>query len=142
MDESEFRSLTKWQISVPPCYFGNRIQYLLKTEEQILQSISARAPIYKILNDVCNALDCQIGNMVSLISTPDEILSGAAEASRSAACVSRNPSPREFQLIEWAVCLAAAATKRHRQTIDGGNCRIHAVRRARGYVPETPNSKN
>jgi hypothetical protein len=28
--------------------------------------------------------------------------------------------------------LAAAAIKRHRQTIDGGNCRIHAVRRARG----------
>ena len=169
MDESEYRSLAKWQIPVPPRYSENRIQYLLKTEEQILQSISARAPISKILNDICNALDCQIANMVSLISMPEENLSSAAEVSRSAAlfglysffsvviwaetgellgslemycCVSRNPTPREFQLIERAVCLTAAAIKRHGETIDGGNCRMHGVRSARGYVPETPTSMN
>jgi hypothetical protein len=169
MDESEFRSLAKWQISMPPRYSENRIQYLLKTEEQILQSISARAPISKILNDICNALDCEIGNMVSLISMPDDDTSSAVEGSRSAAlfglhsffsvaiwaetgellgslemysCVSRNPTPREFQLIERAVCLTAAAIKRHRATIDGGNCRMHGVRSARGYVPETPTSMN
>jgi hypothetical protein len=45
MDESEFRSLAKWQISLPPGHFEDRIQYLLKAEERILQSISARAPI-------------------------------------------------------------------------------------------------
>jgi hypothetical protein len=144
-------------------------KYLLKTEEQILRSIFARAPILKILNDICNALGCQIGNTISLISTSDENLSSAAEVSRSAAlfglyiffsvviraergedlgtlemysCVSRNPSPRGFQLIERAVCLAAAAIKRHRETIDGGSCRIHAVRSARGYVSETPTSMN
>jgi hypothetical protein len=169
MDESEFRSLAKWQISVPPRYSENRTQYLLKTEEQILQSISARAPISRILNDICNALDCQIGNIVSLIPMPDDDAISASEVSRSAAlfglhiffsavigaesgellgslemygCVSRNPSAREFQLIERAVCLAAAAIKRHRETIDGGNCRIHGVRSARGYVPETPTSMN
>jgi hypothetical protein len=169
MDETEFRSLEKWQISVPLRYSENRIQYLLKTEEQILQSISARAPISKILNDICNALDCEIGNMVSLISMPEENLSSAAEVSRGAAlfglysflsvviwaetgellgalemysCVLRNPSPREFQLTERAVCLAAAAIKRHRETIDGGHCRIHGVRSARDYVPETPTSMN
>ncbi len=169
MDEPEFRSLAKWQISVPPRYSENRIQYLLKTEEQILQSISARAPISKILNDICNALDCEIGNMVSLISMPNDDASSAVEGSRSAAlfglysffsvviwagtgellgslemycCVSRNPTPREFQLIERAVCLTAAAIKRHGETIDGGNCRMHGVRSARGYVPETPTSMN
>ncbi len=169
MDEPEFRSLAKWQISVPPRYSENRIQYLLKTEEQILQSISARAPISKILNDICNALDCEIGNMVSLISMPNDDASRAVEGSRSAAlfglysffsvviwagtgellgslemycCVSRNPTPREFQLIERAVCLTAAAIKRHGETIDGGNCRMHGVRSARGYVPETPTSMN
>jgi len=169
MDEPEFRSLAKWQISVPPRYSENRIQYLLKTEEQILQSISARAPISKILNDICNALDCEIGNMVSLISMPNDDASRAVEGSRSAAlfglysffsaviwagtgellgslemycCVSRKPSPREFQLIERAVCLAAAAIKRHGETIDGGNSRMHGVRSARGYVPETPTSMN
>jgi hypothetical protein len=169
MDESEFRSLAKWQISVPLRYSENRIQYLLKTEEQILQSISARAPISKILNDICNALDCEIGNTVSLISMPEENASSAVEGSRSAAlfglysffsvviwaetgellgclemycCVSRNPAPRDFQLIERAVCLTAAAIKRHGETIDDGNCRIRGVRSARGYVPETPTSMN
>jgi hypothetical protein len=169
MDESEFRSLAKWQISVPPHNSENRIQYLLKTEEQILQSISARAPISKILNDICHALDCEIGNMTSVISMPDENASSAVEVSRSAAlfglysffsvviwaetgellgslemycCVSRNPGPREFQLIERAVCLAAIAIKRYRQTGDGGNCSIHGFRSARDYVPETPTSMN
>jgi hypothetical protein len=37
MDESESRSLAKWNISVPSRYSVDRIQYLLKTEEQILQ---------------------------------------------------------------------------------------------------------
>ena len=169
MDESKFRSLAKWQISVPPCYSADSIQYLLKGEEQIFQSISARAPISKILDDICNALDCQIGNTVSLISVPGNNVMSAAEASSSAAlfglhiflsvaigaesveelgslemycCVSRNPSPRELQLIEPAVCLAAVAIKRYRETGDGGNCRMHGVRSALGYVPEPPTSMN
>jgi hypothetical protein len=97
--------------------------------------------------------------MVSLISMPDDNAGSAAEVSRSAVlfglhiffsgvigaesgedlgsvevccCISRKTSPREFQLIERAVCLAAVAIKRHRETIDGSNCRIHGVRSARG----------
>jgi hypothetical protein len=169
MDESKFRSLAKWQISVPPCYSADSIQYLLQGEEQIFQSISARAPISKILNDICDALDCQIGNTVSLISVPGNNVMSAAEVSSSAAlfglhiflsvaigaesveelgslemycCVSRNPSPRELQLIERAVCLAAVAIKRYRETGDGNNCRMHGVRSALGYVPEPPTSMN
>jgi hypothetical protein len=169
MDESESRSLAKWNISVPSRYSADRVQYLLKAEEQILQSISARAPVSKILDDICNALDCQIGNTVSLISVPGNNVMSAAEVSSSAAlfglhiflsvaigaesveelgslemycCVSRNPSPRELQLIERAVCLAAVAIKRYRETGDGGNCRMHGVRSARGYVPEPPISMN
>src|SRR5438045_8687241 len=79
MDGSEFRWSAKWQISVPLRYSENRIQYSLKTEEHILESISARAPISKILNDICNALDCEIGNTVSLISMPEENSSSAFE---------------------------------------------------------------
>jgi len=169
MDESEFRSLAKWQISVPSHCSENRIQYLLKTEEQILQSIAARAPISRILNDICDALDCEIGNMVSLISVPDDNAISGVEVLHSAVlfglyrffavvivenngeelgslemycCVSRNPSPREFQLIERAVCLAAIAIKHYREAGDGGNCRIPGIRSARGYVPETPTSMN
>jgi len=107
--------------------------------------------------------------MVSLISMPNDDASSGGEVSHSVAlfglysfvsgvigaesgellgylemycCVSRKPSPREFQLIERAVCLAAVAIKRHGETIDGGNCRMHGVRSARGYVPETPTSMN
>jgi hypothetical protein len=169
MDKSESRSLAKSNIPVPSRYSVDRIQYLLKTEEQILQSISARAPISKILNDICDALDCQIGNTVSLISVPGNNVMSAAEVSSSAAlfglhifvsvvigaesveelgslqmycCVLRNPSPRELQLIERAVCLAAVAIKRFLETGDGSNCRIPGVRSARGPVPETPTSMN
>ena len=169
MDESEFRSLATWQVSVPSRYSENRIQYLLKAEEQILQSISARAPISKILNDISHALDREIGNMVSLISMPNDDTSSGGEVSHSVALlgpysfvsgviaaesgevlgylemhgrVSRKPSPREFQLIERAVCLAAVAIKRHRETVGGGNCRMHGVRSARGFVPEKPTSMN
>jgi len=167
MDESESRSLAKWNISSR--YSEDRIQYLLKTEEQILQSISARAPISKILNNICDALDCQIGNTVSLISVPGNNEMSAAEVSSSAAlfglhifvsvvieaesveelgslemycCVLRNPSPGELQLIERAVCLAAVAIRRVLETGDGSNCRMHGVRSARGPVPATPTSMN
>jgi hypothetical protein len=169
MDESKFRSLAKWQISAPPRFSADSIQYLLRGEEQILQSISARAPISKILNDICNALDCQIGNTVSLISVPDNNVMSAAEVSSSAALfglhifisvaigsesveelgslemycgVSRNPSPRELQLIDRAVCLAAVAIKRFLETGDGGNYRMRGVRSTRGYVPEPPTFMN
>ena len=169
MDESVSCSLAKWNISVPSRYSADRIQYLLKAEEQILQSISARAPISKILNDICDALDCQIGNTVSLISVPGNNVMSAAEVSSSAAlfglhkfvsavigaegveelgslemycCVLRNPSPGELQLIERAVCLAAVAIILFLDTGDGSNCRMHGVRSARGPVPETPTSMN
>jgi hypothetical protein len=169
MDESKFRSLAKWQISVAPCYSADSIQYLLRGEEQIFQSISARAPIPKILDDICNALDSQIGNTVSLISVPDNNVMSAAEVSSSAAlfglhvfvsvaigsesveelgflemycCVSRNPSTRELQLIERAVCLAAVAIKRFREAGNDGNYRMRGVRSARGYVPEPPTFMN
>jgi hypothetical protein len=169
MDESELRSLAKWEISIPSRYSADRVQYLLKTEERILQLISARAPISKILNDICNDLDCEIGNIVSLIFTPADSAISAAEVSRSAAlfglhvfgsvvlvaessedlgslemygCVSRDPSPREFQLIERAACLAAVTIKRHCDAGNGGNSRIQGVRSARGYVSGTPTSMN
>lgn len=169
MDEFEVRALAKWQVSVPCHYSENRIQYFLKTEERILQSISVHAPISKTLNDSCNALDCEIGNTVSLISMLNDDASCGGGVSHSVALfglysfvsgviaaengellgyleiygrVSRKPSPRECQLIERAVCLAAAAIKRHQETIDGGNCRMRVVRSARGYVPEMPSSMN
>jgi hypothetical protein len=113
-----------------------RVQYQLETEEQILRSIAARAPIAQILNEICTAIDCQIGNMVSLISLVEDKGDGSAEMARNAerfglyifssvgifgtsgkslgslemyCCVARDASDNELQLIQRAVCLAALA---------------------------------
>jgi len=37
---------------------------------------------------------------------------------------------------------SAVELKRYRETGDGGDGRIHGIRSARGYVPETPTSMN
>src|SRR3982074_1949307 len=54
--------------STPHRSFEDRLHYLLADEEQILNSITARASLPRILNAICLSLDCQMGNMVSLIS--------------------------------------------------------------------------
>ncbi|HTF26611.1 MAG TPA: hypothetical protein VK937_22275, partial [Candidatus Limnocylindria bacterium] len=46
----------------------DKIQYLLRAEEQLLQSIPARTPLLEVLDRICNDINSQIGNMVSLIS--------------------------------------------------------------------------
>lgn len=136
MGENDSRQSGRRMIPVPPYSAEGRIQYLLKAEAQILQSISARSPVPVILNEICTALDCQIGNMVSFISLPQDESASVAEIARNAAlfglyiffstgvfagtgeelgslemycCTPRNPSCREVQLIERAACLAAIA---------------------------------
>jgi len=114
------------------------IHYLLSFEEKLLHAISTRAPLPKILNGICSALDCQIGKVISLISVTAEDACEFAPIAMEAAlfglhtfhserviapdnevlgslemycCVPRCPAPREFQLIQRAVCLAAIAIK-------------------------------
>src|ERR1700683_5329618 len=41
-------------------------------ERQIIELISLGAPLPGILNKLCTAIDLQVGNVVSLISLPDE----------------------------------------------------------------------
>ena len=115
------------------------VQYLLSAEEQLLQSISARAPLPEVLNGICSALDGQIGNVVSLIFLPGDDASELAEIGMNAALfglhsfcsegvftetddllgalemyssVPRIPSAGEIRLIERATCLAALAIQR------------------------------
>ena len=136
-------------------HYGDSVQYLLKTEQQILQLISARAPVAKILNEICHALDCQIGNIVSVVSPPDEDSVGAAKIAKNAAlfglyaffstgiaadsgqqfgtldmysCLPRTPSPRELQWIGRAVCLAAIAVGCRIEARDDDNYRGHGDR--------------
>jgi hypothetical protein len=150
-------------------HFGDSAQFLLKTERQILLLISARAPIAKILNEICYALDCQIGNMVSVVSLPDDDSIGAAEIAENAAffglhvffsagiaadsgeqlgtlemysIVSRKPSPGELQLVARAVCLAAIAVACRVKSRTEEDYRDHGDRIIRGFVPEQPASMN
>ena len=64
--------------------FDDKIEYLLSTEEQLLQSISIHGPLPEVLNRICSALDCQIGNVVSLISLPTDDASELAEIAMNA----------------------------------------------------------
>jgi hypothetical protein len=146
-----------------------KIQYLFSAEEQLLQSISARAPLPEVLHGICSALDCQISNVVSLISLPGDDASELAAIAMNATlfglytfcsaglvgendellgslemycCVPRSPSPREFQLIERATCLAALAIKLDKEADHQGNCGTRGNRPVRGGVFEWPLSMN
>ena len=126
----------------------DKVQYLLRTEEQLLQSISSRASLPKLLNEICSALDFQIGNVISLITPPGDDPSELAALAMNAAhfglhtfcsesvaaengvllgflemyCgVPRDPTAEELQLIERAKCLAAIAIKRHHEASDQDN---------------------
>ena len=145
---------------------GNRdetIQYLLSGEEQLLQSIFARAPLPGVLIGICNALDFQIGNIVSHITLQEddaialESIAVAAEvfglhmffsagvagesgeelATLEMYCrVLRNPSFEELQLIGRASCLAAIAVKLNNEADQKGNCDMRENRSVRRHVPE------
>jgi len=142
MTEYDSRSRDRLQKPGPHCNSEGTIQYLLIAEKQILHSISTRAPLPQILNNVCSALDCQVGNVVSLISLQDDDASDLASIARDAkifglhifhsarvvaengealgslemyCCFRRSPSRREIQWIERAMCLAAIAIHRNNE---------------------------
>src|SRR5690242_13758005 len=50
---------------------GESIQFLMRAEE-ILLSISAGASLAEVLNRICSALDCEIGNAISLVCLLDD----------------------------------------------------------------------
>ncbi len=148
---------------------ADNAQFLLKTEQQILQLISARAPIAKILNEICYALDRQIGNIVSVVSLTEEQPTDVAEIGKNAklfglhvffateiatdsgqklgtlemySILSRKPSPRELPLIARAVCLAAIAVQCRPVTIDLANRPFQGDRLLRHFVAQQPASMN
>jgi hypothetical protein len=147
----------------------DKIQYLWKAEERLLQLISNRAPLPKVLNEICNALDCQISDVVSLISLPEDDAGELAAIAMNAALfglhtfcsegifaeneellgflemysgVLRRPSAEEVQFIERAKCLAAIAIERHNEASRHGRRGVPRNRPARGRVFEWPVSMN
>jgi hypothetical protein len=138
-------------------------------EEQLLRLMSAGAPLRRVLDGICSALDCQIGNVVSLISLPEDdsaegttIVTNAARFGLHAfcsegviagnrqllgslemySCESRSPTPRESQCIERARCLASIAIKRHNKAARQSNCGIRRNRLVRGRVLQMQASMN
>ena len=85
MDKSDFAASDGSVQNGMHRHYADSVQYLLKTEQQILRLISARAPVAKILDEICHALDCQIGNILSVVSLPDADSLGAAEIAQNAA---------------------------------------------------------
>jgi len=169
MNEYDFGSRDRAQKPQGHGNFDEKIQYLLGAEEQLLQSISARAPLPEVLNGICSALDRQIGNVVSLISLPTDDASELAEIAMNATlfglhtfcstgvvaendellgslemycCVPRSPSASEVRLIERAKCLTAIAIKLNKEADDQGNCGMSGNRPAPGRVREWPVSTN
>jgi hypothetical protein len=163
MDESPSRAHERWQIPAPSRASGRTIQYLLKAERRILESISARTPLPEVLNEISSALDCQIANIVSLISLPssDESATNDMNAALfglytfcSASLVSVNhellgslkiycvtpqsPSLEEFQLIERAACLAAIAIEHDVEAGHRAGLRVRGKPPMRGRVLEWP----
>ena len=148
---------------------GERTQYLFSAEEQLLHSISARAPLPEVLNGICSALDCQVGNVVSLISLPSDDASELATIAGNAALfglhtlcsecivaengellgslemyctVARSPSPSEFQLIDRAKCLAAIAIKLDKEAGQQSNRGMGKHGPPQERVLEWPHSRN
>ena len=142
MADDYFPSRDGPQLRWPQRNSGSEIQYLLGAEEQLLQSISGRAPLPEILHKICDALDSEIGNMISAFSLPNDDASGVAAIARSATLFGlhkfcsadvvggngellgspemycsapRRPFLSDVPLIERATYLAAVAIKRHNE---------------------------
>jgi hypothetical protein len=169
MNEYDFGSRDRSQKRKARRNRGYQMQYLLSSEEKLLQLISSRAPLPGVLNGICIALDCQIGNVVSLFSLPTDDASELAEIAMNATlfglhtfcsarvlaendellgsldmycCTSRSPSASEFQLIERAKCLAGIAIKLDKEADDQGNCGMRGNRPESDHVCEWPVSTN
>jgi hypothetical protein len=169
MNKHGFGSNVSSQERTLPREEDDKIQYLLGAEEQLLRLISIRAPLPKMLEEVCRALDCQIGNVVSLIALPGDdpaelieiagnlllfglytfcsegVVAGNGELLGSLevySCDSRTPTAREVQWIERAKCLAAIAIQRHKDAAPHRNCGMRESFPARGRVLEWPDAPN
>jgi hypothetical protein len=119
----------------------------LQGERNILDLISMEAPLPEILNNVCTAIDLQLGNIVSVVLLPDDTERDFKTIARGAlqfglclywsadipfrdqyvlgsfemySCVPRTPTPFELKLIQRATHLAALAIRRSRGDEDRG----------------------
>jgi hypothetical protein len=147
----------------------DKIQYFWDGEEQLLRLISSRAPVAIVLNGICIALDCQVGNVVSLITPSGVPASELSTIAMNAELFGlftfcserivaendellgtlemystnrRSPSADESQFIERAKCLAAIAIKIDQGASRQGIAGLVAERPKQAHVLEWPVSFN
>ena len=133
---------TKWVTRHLPMHgrSAGKKQTDLLGERNILDLISMGAPLPEVLNNLCTAIDLQIGNIVSVMLLPDDterdfksIAKGALQfglhlywsadiplrdedvlgSFEMYCCVPRTPTAFELKLIERATHLAALAIQRY-----------------------------
>lgn len=163
MNECDFNSRGNAQKTDIYRNDDDNIQCLLSAEEQFLQSISARALLPDVLNGICSALDCQIGNVISLIALPGGDASDVARIAKNAerfglhtfysesvigennetlgslemySSVSRRPYASELQLIERAKIVAAIAIKLNTESGHQRDCSVGENLSKLGCLPE------
>ena len=142
---------------------------LLRREEEILNSICAGEALPKLLSRICTALDCEIGNVVSLVSVlGDNALDFVAIAENAKqfglytfcsvgviadngeplgildmySCKPKLPSPWEWKLIERAGYLAAIAIERENERAPGRNALASEIQLTRESFEKWPESSN
>ncbi len=169
MNEYDFSSDGKLKRRKSDHDADEKVKYASSLEERVLHSISSRAPLPKVLNEICSVLDCQIGNVVSLISLPGDDLGDLGAVARNAALfglytfcsegvfgesnellgflemycsVARAPNTSEVHLIARALCLAAIAIKRHNEAGIQGHCDLRDAGSVQDPLPEWPHSLN
>ena len=148
---------------------GDEVRFLLRGEKQILQSIAVDMPLPELLNRICSALDCEIGDVISLVSLLDEDateLDATAKKARHLglhmfcsigviaengellgileiySCKPWGPSPQDLGLIERAACLAAMAIERGNgawEPDESATAEMRLMRRRVLNSSETPN---
>jgi hypothetical protein len=152
MNRFQNRACARTQGQNAQNHLDSKMPYLLSAEQQLLQAMSNHAPLSEILNGICAALDCQIGNMVSLVSLSgqdasvfDAIALKATHFGLYAFCseevfaendevlgslemycsVPRSPTRNERKLIERATSLAALAIQLHKHEQNHGSLSSH-----------------
>jgi hypothetical protein len=134
-------------------------------ERSILELISTEAPLAEILNNLCTAIDLQLGNIVSVMLLPDDterdfktIAHGALQfglhlywsadialgdedvlgSFEMYCCVPRTPTAFELRLIQRATHMAALAIRRYHGDEDLSGARSAWKRALERRSIETP----
>ncbi len=150
MTDRHVRSHERTEEGGPQVHAAGEIQYLLRAEKRLCDAISGRTPLAEMLHQICEALNAEIGNMISLVALPNEDASGLAEIVKTAKlfglhkfcsadvvggkneilgsleiyCTDpRRPFQRDVALIERATCLAAVAIQRHKEAAGNQSCK-------------------